>query len=211
MKEQSDMTSSIHSNAAKNHVISNMLRHVPSCGWSMEALSRAVKDAGFAEGDEHRIFQGSIDQALAHYLKMIDRQVADKLIHIDLSSMRVRDRVATGVMIRLQEIKEHKEAVRMSLKYLASPIRSKLALQSLFNTVDMIWYAAGDQATDFNYYSKRFLLAIVYSATLLYWLDDLSPDCEATRAYLNRRLDQVLKIPKFKQRIKDTFAKFGGS
>ena len=127
----------------------------------------------------------------------------DKLAHIDLSSMRVRDRVATGVMIRLREIEEHKEAVRKSLMYLASPMRSKLALKSLYNTVDMIWYAAGDQATDFNYYSKRFLLAGVYSATLLYWLDDHSEDSEATRAYLNRRLDQVMMIPKLKQKIKN--------
>src|SRR5262249_15967061 len=106
------------------------------------------------------------------------------------------------------EIEEHKEAVRKSLMYLASPVRSKLALKSLFNTVDMIWYAAGDQATDFNYYTKRFLLAGVYSATLLYWLDYHSPDSEEMRAYLNRRLDEVMMIPKFKQRIKDAFSKF---
>jgi ubiquinone biosynthesis protein COQ9 len=199
---------SIHSTEAKDLVIANMLKHVPEYGWSMEALARAVKDTGFADGDEHRIFLGSIDRALEHYLKMVDRHVEDKLTHIDLSSMRVRDRVATGVMIRLREIEEHKEAVRKSLMYLASPIRSKLALKSLYNTVDMIWYAAGDKATDFNYYSKRFLLAGVYSATLLYWLDDNSPDAEATRAYLNRRLDQVMMIPKFKQKIKDSFGKF---
>lgn len=202
------MAVSIHSTEAKNLVIANMLKHVPMYGWSMEALARAVKDTGFAEGDEHRIFLGSIDRAVEHYLKMLDHQMEDKLVHIDLSSMRVRDRVATGVMIRLREIEEHKEAVRKSLMYLASPLRSKLALKSLFNTVDMIWYAAGDQATDFNYYSKRFLLAGVYSATLLYWLEDNSPDFEATRAYLNRRLDQVMMIPKFKKKITDAVQRF---
>ena len=48
------------------------------------------------------------------------------------------------------------------------------------NTVDAIWYAAGDSATDFNFYTKRGLLAAVYGATMLYWLDDRSPDCTDT-------------------------------
>jgi ubiquinone biosynthesis protein COQ9 len=199
------MNASIHSPEAKDLVIANMLKHVPTLGWTTEALAKAVIDTGFAEGDEQRIFLGSVDRALEHYLKMIDRQMEDKLTHIDLTSMRVSDRVATGVMIRLRLIEEHKEAVRKSLIYLASPLRSNLALKGLFNTVDMIWYAAGDQATDFNYYSKRFLLAGVYSATLLYWLDDDSIDSVATRAYLNRRLDEVMMIPKMKEKIKNTF------
>lgn len=202
------MSASIHTTEAKDLVVVNMLKHVPTLGWTQEALAKAVKDTGFAEGDEQRIFLGSVDRALEHYLKMLDRQMEDKLTHIDLSSMRVRDRVATGVMVRLRLIEEHKEAVRKSLIYLASPLRNKLALKSLFNTVDMIWYAAGDQATDFNYYSKRFLLAGVYSATLLYWLDDESMDAVETRAYLNRRLDEVMMIPKMKQKIKDTLQRF---
>lgn len=199
------METSIHSSEMQDLIISNMLKHVPTHGWSKTALKQAIKDTGFAEGDEHRAFMGNIDRAIEHYLKMIDRQMEEKLASIDLSSMRVRDRVATGVMVRLRLIEEHKDAVRKSILYLAVPIRSHIALKSLFHTVDSIWYAAGDQATDFNYYSKRFLLAGVYSATLHYWLDDSTEDSTATRTYLNRRLDEVMVIPRVKQKIKDCF------
>ncbi len=61
-------------------------------------------------------------------------------------------------------------------------------------TVDALWYAAGDRSTDYNYYTKRLLLAGVYSSTLLVWLNDKSEDHGATWAFLERRIDNVLVI-----------------
>ena len=61
-----------------------------------------------------------------------------------------------------------------------------------------MWYAAGDTSTDFNFYTKRATLAGVYSSTLLYWLNDRSPGGEATWGFLDRRIDDVMKIEKLK-------------
>jgi ubiquinone biosynthesis protein COQ9 len=61
--------------------------------------------------------------------------------------------------------------------------------------VSAIWYAAGDTATDFNYYTKRALLAGVYSATVLYWLDDKSEDFAKTWTFLDRRIADVMRVP----------------
>lgn len=200
------MGPSIHSQENQDLLIENMLKYVPQDGWSMEALHKAVVDTGFAPGDEMRAFNGSVDRAIDHYLRMMDRQLEEKLASIDLSQMRTQDRVATGIMIRLRLAESHKEAVRKSLLYLSLPLRSSIAMKSLFTTVDTIWYAAGDRATDFNYYSKRFLLAGVYSATLLYWLEDDSEDSLQTRAYVERRLADVMMIPKLKNKVKDGFS-----
>ena len=63
-------------------------------------------------------------------------------------------------------------------------------------TVGNVVSAAGDTSTDYNFYSKRALLAGVYSATLLYWLNDKSEGYEATWAFLERRVADVLKVPK---------------
>ena len=65
----------------------------------------------------------------------------------------------------------------------------------LWRTVDAIWYAAGDTATDFNYYSKRGLLAGVYSATVLYWLEDRSEGFANTWSFLDRRIAEVMRVP----------------
>jgi ubiquinone biosynthesis protein COQ9 len=197
------MSSSLHEPATKDLIITHLLRHVPKYGWTIEALRHAVLDAGYAEGDEYRIFSGNMDQAIEYYLAMLDRQMETRLKEIDLSSMRVKDRILTAVMLRLRLATDHKEAVRKSLLYLSVPVRSSIALKSLYNTVNSIWYAAGDRSTDFNFYTKRSLLAGVYSATLLYWLEDHSEDSYKTRAYLNRRLDQVMMIPKIKTQVRD--------
>jgi ubiquinone biosynthesis protein COQ9 len=39
-------------------------------------------------------------------------------------------------------------------------------------------------------------LAGVYSTTLLHWLDDQSEDCAETWAFLDRRIDNVMGLPR---------------
>ena len=200
------MSDTIHCPETQDLIITHMLNYVPKLGWTLESLRQGVIDAGYKEGDEYRAFQGNLDKVLEYYLSMIDRQMAARLGEVDLLSMRVKDRVATAVMVRLRLLEKNKEAVRQSLRYLRHPTRTSLALKGLYNTVNAIWYVAGDTATDFNFYTKRTLLAGVYSATLFYWLDDNSEDCIKTRAYLSRRLDQVMKLPKLKSQLKDGFS-----
>ena len=94
----------------------------------------------------------------------------------------------------------HREAVRRGLSLLALPQYAPVATRLLYRTVDAMWYAAGDTSTDYNFYSKRALLAGVYSATLLYWLNDKSDGFEATWAFLDRRVANVLQVPKLMNR-----------
>ena len=82
------------------------------------------------------------------------------------------------------------------------PFNAGLALKLLYKTVDAMWYAAGDTSTDFNFYTKRATLAGVYSSTLLYWLNDRSAGGEATWGFLDRRIDDVMKIEKLKSQVK---------
>lgn len=198
------MPLSIHSKEAKDLIIHHLLKQVSLDGWTPEALEKATQEAGFEPQQALQAFQGSMDRVVAYYLDYIDQQMTVHLEGLDLTHMKVRDRIATAIMLRLRLLESHRDAVRKSLAYLSVPFRHPLALKSLYETVDKIWYAAGDQATDFNYYSKRFLLAGVYSATLLYWLEDTSEDATQTRAYLDRRLEQVLMIPQTTQLVTES-------
>src|SRR3546814_13076715 len=89
-----------------------------------------------------------------------------------------------------------REAVRRAIGYLALPQNALLSTRLLYRTVDAMWYAAGDTATDWNFYSKRALLAAVYSSTLLYWLNDRSEGFVDTWGFLDRRIGDVLRIPR---------------
>jgi ubiquinone biosynthesis protein COQ9 len=98
----------------------------------------------------------------------------------------------------LQILVPHREAVRRSLTLMALPQNLPLGATLLYEVVDTLWHAAGDSSTDFNFYTKRGLLAGVYAATTLYWLDDRSEGNAATEAFLERRLAEVQAIPRLK-------------
>jgi ubiquinone biosynthesis protein COQ9 len=83
------------------------------------------------------------------------------------------------------------------------PQNIALGLRLLYDTVGAIWYAAGDTATDFNFYTKRALLAGVYAATTLYWLEDRSPGIEDTLAFLDRRISDVMTIPRYGKELRE--------
>jgi ubiquinone biosynthesis protein COQ9 len=61
-----------------------------------------------------------------------------------------------------------------------------------------MWRIAGDKATDFNHYSKRAILIGVYGSTTLVYLDDRSTELAETRAFLDRRIDDVMRFEKLK-------------
>ena len=61
-----------------------------------------------------------------------------------------------------------------------------------------MWRLAGDTATDFNHYTKRATLGAVYGSTLLVWLDDGSDGWSETAAFLDRRIDDVMRFEKWK-------------
>src|SRR5262249_30088251 len=103
---------------------------------------------------------------------------------------------------RLEALEPHREAVRRAISLKASPWGAAKAAEIVYRTVDAIWYAAGDTATDFNFYTKRGLLAAAYGPTVLYWLNDSSEGSAETFAFLERRLGEVMQIPKVTQGVK---------
>ena len=96
-----------------------------------------------------------------------------------------------------------RKAVRRGTTLFALPIHAADGAKAIWETADSIWEGLGDRANDFNWYSKRATLAGVYSATVLYWLGDQSPDHAATWAFLDRRIDDVMQIEKLKKSVNE--------
>jgi len=66
--------------------------------------------------------------------------------------------------------------------------------------VDAIWFAAGDRSADWAWYSKRAILAAIYTATLLFWLHEDGEDDAATLAFLDRRLADHARLHRAQRR-----------
>lgn len=187
-------------------LIEALLPDVPFDGWSRSAVEAAARRIGLEPAELASLFPGGTRDIVAGFSRGADRRMLAALDETKLAAMKVRERIATAALTRLKLLEPHREAVRRALSLLALPQNAPLALRLLYDTVDAIWYAAGDTATDFNFYTKRGLLAGVFAATTLYWLDDRSPGGEETEAFLRRRLDEVMRLPKLGTRLREGLA-----
>lgn len=176
--------------------------HVPFDGWSDKALMNAAADIGITEPMAELAFPGGSIEALQMHLDGEDIALAEKLATLDLPSMKIRDRITVAIRTRLEMNAHRREAVRRGLTKLALPQHVAMGTKALWNTADIMWKAAGDTSTDHNWYTKRATLSAVLSAVLLFWLNDESEDFGDTWAFLDRRIEDVMKIEtaKFKMR-----------
>jgi ubiquinone biosynthesis protein COQ9 len=184
------------------------LSHAAFDGWSQKAFDAAAKDAGISADRALNAFPGGMAELLAFYHEVEDREMLEAMARANVSEMRVRDRIAFAVKARLQRNTRHREAIKSACSFLAMPHNAALAMRLLYRTVDAMWYGAGDTATDFNFYTKRGLLAAVYSSTVLYWLSDRSALSADTWSFLDRRIDEVMQVPKLLGKVSALTGRF---
>ncbi|MCR8825056.1 COQ9 family protein [Pseudosulfitobacter koreensis] len=176
--------------------------HVPFDGWSARAFDAAVADSGVDKTVARAHYpRGAVDLALAFHARG-DRAMIERLKSEDLSALRFRDRIAAAVRFRLEAV-EDKEAVRRATTLFALPIHAADGAKAIWGTADAIWTALGDTSDDVNWYTKRATLSGVYGSTVLYWLGDDSTGHQATWAFLDRRIDNVMQIEKAKAQMRD--------
>lgn len=184
----------------RDRLLDAALVHVPFDGWTPAVLAAAARDCGVPHALALNAFPGGAAEMIEYWNQRSDERMLAALEARDLSALRYRDRVALAVRLRLESITQ-REAVRRGLSFLSLPQNAPLASRCLYRTVDAIWHGLGDRSTDFSFYTKRALLAGVYAATVLYWLDDRSEGSAATWAFLDRRIGDVLKITTLRQRV----------
>ena len=170
------------------------LDHVTFDGWTTKALRSAAEDLELPFAEALNAFPGGPAEMVEAFNAWADTEMLRRLEQQDLESLKLRDRISAGVRTRLEVLAPHKEPLRRALAFLALPNNAALGLRCLYRSVDAIWHAAGDRSTDYNFYSKRLLLAGVMSSTLLYWLNDDSEDQAESWAFLERRITGVLKV-----------------
>ena len=185
----------------RGDLLEAMLTHVAFDGWTQTALLRGAADLGLEAGYARLVFPGGAVEALKYWMDRADAAMVEELERRGIATMRIRDRIALAVRVRLEQAAPHREAVRRAVGVLSLPHHGEFAATSLWRTADAMWRAAGDTSTDYNYYTKRAILSGVYSSTLLAWLGDESEGFEETWAFLDRRIENVMQFEKVKGRL----------
>jgi len=186
---------------ARRRFLPALLRHVSFDGWSTRAFKHVAKDLGENFDVVRQAFPGGATGMVGAFIKAADEDMVRALAKQYLKDLKIRERIALAIRLRIEAAAPHREAVRRGVALHAVPFNTPHALRSLYGTVDAIWTGIGDTSTDFNFYTKRALLAGVYSSTLLYWLDDQSDEFVDTWNFLDRRIEDVMRIQKAKGRV----------
>ena len=175
-------------------------------GWGDAALEMAA-DQLDADRDVARLafkanFGGSrAMEMISAWIEAIDMSMAAALPPEELAKLKIRDRIRVLVQYRLDAVAGQEEALRRALAIMAMPQNAPRALKLGWNSADVMWRLAGDTATDYNHYTKRAILASIYAATLAVYLEDESEGKADTKAFLDRRIDGVMRFEKAKAKL----------
>ena len=193
---------------ARQAVLAAALPHAAFDGFTDSLLQKAGAEAGVAKTDLKRLFEDGPLSLIEFYSVWADTEMEKKLAAMDLKAMKIRERIATAVKTRLAILKPHKEAARRAAAMLSLPMHVALGTKLVYRTVDAMWRAAGDTSTDFNFYTKRGILAGVYGSTAMRWFNDTSADEKPTDEFLAARIENVMQFEKFKAKAKDALSNF---
>jgi ubiquinone biosynthesis protein COQ9 len=193
----------------RDQLLEAALVHVPFDGWSRRSLFAGARDLGVEPGLVRRLFPRGGDDLLAQLERWADRRMLAQVEVDALAAMRIRERIGTLVRARLEALAPHREAMRRAVAARLLPGNAMAGCASLWRTVDLMWSVAGDKADDYNYYTKRSLLAAVWTSTFLFWLEDRSDGMRDSWAFLDRRIGDVMQIGALRARIGDAWRSLG--
>jgi ubiquinone biosynthesis protein COQ9 len=189
-------------------VLAKALPHAAFDGFTDGLLRKAGAEAGVTGTDLTRLFEDGPISLVEFYSTSTDAEMEKRLAAMDLKAMKIRARIAAAVRTRLAILKPHKEAARRAAALLSLPMHAALGAKLVYRTVDAMWRAAGDTATDFNFYTKRGILAGVYGSTAMRWFNDTSEDEAPTEEFLAARIENVMQFETFKAKAKEALSNF---
>jgi ubiquinone biosynthesis protein COQ9 len=192
----------------RDAVLDAALPHAAFDGFTDMVLQKAGAEAGLVKADVARLFEDGPIGLVEYFSVRTDAEMERRLAEMDLKAMKIRARIATAVKTRLAILKPHKEAARRAAALLSLPMHAALGARLVYRTVDAMWRAAGDTSTDFNFYTKRGILAGVYGSTAMRWFNDTSEDEKATEQFLADRIENVMQFEKFKAKAKEALSNF---
>ena len=170
-------------------------------GWTMTAVENAAAGAGISPDVARIAFPGGAMDMIAAWIESIDSAMTAELPADRIGNLPIRERIRRLVQFRLDALGGTEEALRRALAIMAMPQNVARAARLGWRSADVMWRLAGDTATDYNHYTKRATLAGVYTATLLVFAADTSAGRSETRAFLDRRIEGVMRFEKAKARL----------
>jgi ubiquinone biosynthesis protein COQ9 len=167
-------------------------------GWNVRAVDAAADGAGVDRDVARLAFTDGPVAMVDAWFAHVDAAMLARFTADELAAMKIRQRITALVEARLAIVAPHRDALGRALAILAMPRNAARGARLAWRAADAMWRAAGDNATDYNHYTKRAILAGVYGATVTVFLNDESEEHADTSAFLARRIEGIMRFEKTK-------------
>ena len=167
-------------------------------GWTRSMMLSEAEAQGISAAAVRVAFPNGGAEAFMFWHEHDDAmllQEAPKLLAEEASTTK---RVKILTQRRLEMIAEHGEAHRRGAALLSVPANISNMAKLFANMSDNIWHAAGDQATDMSYYSKRALLGYILKTTSMRIATDGTADWPS---FMDRRFGEVMHLGKWASKL----------
>ena len=171
-----------------------------ACGLRLQ--DAAADEIGVDHDVARLALKGKAIDTIDAWIEGIDLELARRLPPEKLAAMKIRDRITALLATRLEIMAPDRESLRRAMAIMAMPQNLVRSAKIGWRSADRMWRLAGDTASDFNHYTKRMTLSAVYASTLGVFVNDDSENFADARAFLDRRIDNVMQFEKVKFQAK---------
>ncbi len=184
-------------NKIKSIILQKLKKIVSDEGWSEKVLKQLLQN-GVEKSDLVTYFQYDYKELLKYSLEELNNSLEKEINKINIINYSLNKRIKKILMLRFNILNNDKEFYKKTFYHLLIPSNNKIMKSSLYKSVDTMWYLAGDNSTDFNFYTKRLILAVIYVNALFVLFNKNFDEVESN---IDRNLKKISKIPKIKDRI----------
>lgn len=184
---------------SRQQFIEKLLKQLENNDYSASLLDKINSDCGFNKNYYQLLFDGK-ELEIANYIEQLHDEMMLQSLAKNKKTNKIREKIATALIARIIDITTKQVALRQSAFFLM-PQNTLAGMENACRTCDVIWRYAGDQSTDFNYYTKRGLLLPVYLSAKTFYFADTSNGNEDTKRYIKNALDNIVNIASIQHRI----------
>jgi len=188
-------------NLLRANILQMAKKYISNDGWSEDIFNTLATNSNLKYAEMITLFPNGYRSLIYLYLEEINDKMTEESNKINLIRLKTHQRIREIILLRLKIMLKEKILIQKTYFHLLLPQNFKISLKSVYKSVDQIWFLAGDNSTDFNFYSKRVILAKIYSMVIFHFVNNDSLD-ETTKV-LDKQLNMTSKIPKIKNRLKD--------
>uniref|UniRef100_A0A8D0H4U6 Ubiquinone biosynthesis protein n=1 Tax=Sphenodon punctatus TaxID=8508 RepID=A0A8D0H4U6_SPHPU len=194
----------------QHRILTAALEFVPAYGWTADAIAEGAKSLGLSVAAAG-LFHNDGSELILHFVSQCNSKLSElleeqnKLVQLGQAEKKKTDQFLRDALeARLRMLVPYIEKWPQALSILLLPHNIPPSLNLLTNMVDDMWHYAGDQSTDINWYTRRAVLAGIYSTTELVMMQDTSPDFEETWRFLENRLADAMNMGQTAKQVRAT-------